>query len=1067
MKKLISIILCILIVASMVVFSISNAFALSATYLRGSFNGWDTSFQMMDVGNNNYQYTAVLGSGSYEYKYADADWGVWNTPSENLSLTLSKESTVVFEVNRNTNMNQVTVISGDTSYVTSSKPIENVKFTLAWYEHNNEMLCEGDSNRVRYTETEDDSCYWNLIPNEDDNSQFYIQNAKTKNYIYHAGDALYTAYKPSISTLYLWHIDLSTDYARITSCDVDCTNQSINLESQNGYAEMTYVPAFYMSSQYSTNKELMSYQYQLLPNGVKDTRGDVVVNSPTSMTSAATGKTWTKSQDTSSLPTFKATNTPLLETVYNLTADEVIMNEFESTYGTAFYTGELWKKVWTRDTAMSCEFSLADVLPEIAYHCAKEKVVGSGDQKVFEEDTGTGGSYPVSTDRIITMLSVWEIYLATGNLDVLREFYPICENTINQDLNVAFDKESGLFRGETCGTDWRDQTYPDWVSETKENGIPNIADSKAASVNIIYTGVYNIMAKAAEQLGKSSAQIEYWTTKRDELKKAISERLFRDDLGVYAAWEYPAYMGSFLPYKVDVISNGYALLFDVGTEEQLSLISENYPLVTYGAPTVYPQKQGDLQNANKIYHNRGVWPGWEAIMMLGAKKQGNNTMSEEIWNSCVRGAATSLTNKEVINFTTGEGVESNRQLWSIAGTLGGYYKVLFGMEYTEDGLSFKPYIPSWCKAPFKLNNFPYQDATLNIELTGSGDTVDSITVNGTSKSTNWRLDTGATGTYNIVINMVPSNSKQKINLDDEKNHVVCPSLPTMSLNGNKLSFAREAGLTYKIYDGKDFIPVDSFSYTIDTTKYGCYTLIATDENGIDSEPSKPIVVNPGAIKIEAEDGQYTSSKKRTKPSGYSGTGVVDDTINSTSPVSITVNIPEDGTYLLSCRYNNKGEPTSSNTCAIRSIYVDNKDVGTLLFPVMNFYYQESTRLPLDLTKGSHTITVKYDTANFYDRNMNINQNNVQYDYFTLSNASEMFAKDLYLLGDADLDADVSILDATTIQRKLANLPVEQYDELRADADENGYVDVFDAVLIQKYLAQLLKDSRIGTYVKKK
>ena len=87
-------------------------------------------------------------------------------------------------------------------------------------------------------------------------------------------------------------------------------------------------------------------------------------------------------------------------------------------------------------------------------------------------------------------------------------------------------------------------------------------------------------------------------------------------------------------------------------------------------------------------------------MMIGAKENGNLQLADEIFKSCVRGAGMSLTNKEVINFETGEGVHSDRQLWSIAGTLAGYYRVLFGMNYDTDGILFTPYVPEWMNGPF-------------------------------------------------------------------------------------------------------------------------------------------------------------------------------------------------------------------------------------------------------------------------------------------------------------------------------------------------------------------------------
>lgn len=1071
MKRIFSLILSISIIFSLFTVCAFNTSAASYgdIYLRGTFNGWDipAGYKMTDMGNGNYLIKATFAKDKYEYKFANTDWS-FNVPDENAKLDFSQQTTLLMEVNTNTKLYHATPIKGDTNLLNIKKETDKVRFTCAWAEHNNEILTETNGKLGYTTNKSDDKTYWDIIPTATDNV-YYIRNNKTGNFIYYSGSSVLCSKTGNTTDAGKWYIDRSTGNFRLISFS-DIT-KSVNLEKQDGYAQYGYVPAFYTSSQFSA--EFSSYFYTLSEDKVFDTLGEASATSGTSITSNALGetKTWELKTDISSAPKFTAANSPLLEAVYNLSVEESILNQFESKYGTAFYTGVNWKKVWTRDTAMACQYSLADIFPQIALNCAKEKVVGTKGLETFEEDTGSGGSYPVSTDKIITMLSVWEIYLSTGDKSVLEYFYPIAKNTIEQDLNVAYDEHSKLYKGETCGTDWRDQTYPDWVSETIQNGLPNIAESKAASVNIIYTRVFEIMSRCASILNKDANESKMWKDMSESLEKSISERLWSDDLSVYAAWEYPSYMGSPLAYKADVISNGYATMFDVGTEKQIKSILENYPLVTYGAPTVYPQKQGTLHNANKVYHNRGVWPGWEATLMLGAKQHGYNEVSEEIFNSCVRGAAEYLTNKEVIDFTTGQGLESDRQLWSIAATLSGYYKVLFGMEYSEDGLSFKPFIPSWCKGPFTLSSYPYQKAKLNITLSGEGDTISKITVDGKEVSADYIFPSNATGTHNIEITVTDSKVTHKMNLNDEKNHVVCPSLPKLSYSNGVLTFEKQAGLTYKLFDGTQYIDLTTNTYKVDTSVYRCYSLVSISKDGVWSEFSKPIQVGPSKtkIKIEAESGTYKKANLKTSPSGYSGSGVVDDTMTNTYPVIVNANIETEGVYLLSCVYNNKGETNSSTNCAIRSVYIDGKDVGSLVFPVMNFYYQTSTHLPIKLTKGQHEIKVLYDSANFFDRNMNITKNSVQYDYFTLELANDLFEeeKEYALLGDSDTDENITIVDATTVQKVLAKYDMDKYDEFASDVDENKVVEIVDATLIQKYLASYETHTRIGQWVERK
>lgn len=68
---------------------------------------------------------------------------------------------------------------------------------------------------------------------------------------------------------------------------------------------------------------------------------------------------------------------------------------------------------------------------------------------------------------------------------------------------------------------------------------------------------------------------------------------------------------------------------------------------------------------------------------------------------------------------------------------------------------------------------------------------------------------------------------------------------------------------------------------------------------------------------------------------------------------------------------------------------------------------------------------------------------------------------IIILGDVDDDGEVTIIDATAIQRHLASIPTASYNEKAADADGDGSVTILDATAIQRHLAQLLTNENIG------
>lgn len=58
----------------------------------------------------------------------------------------------------------------------------------------------------------------------------------------------------------------------------------------------------------------------------------------------------------------------------------------------------------------------------------------------------------------------------------------------------------------------------------------------------------------------------------------------------------------------------------------------------------------------------------------------------------------------------------------------------------------------------------------------------------------------------------------------------------------------------------------------------------------------------------------------------------------------------------------------------------------------------------------------------------------------------------FKLGDADGDGDVTIMDATAVQRFLAQLSVLSFNEAAADTDSNGDIEITDATRIRRFIA---------------
>jgi hypothetical protein len=113
---------------------------------------------------------------------------------------------------------------------------------------------------------------------------------------------------------------------------------------------------------------------------------------------------------------------------------------------------------------------------------------------------------------------------------------------------------------------------------------------------------------------------------------------------------------------------------------------------------LWPQQQ-----LTPIYHNRASWPFVTAYWLRAARQVRNDASVD--WNvaAMVRAAALNLSNMENLEFVTGRArvedgmysgpvVNSQRQLWSVAGYLSMVHDVVFGLETSARGIRARPFI---------------------------------------------------------------------------------------------------------------------------------------------------------------------------------------------------------------------------------------------------------------------------------------------------------------------------------------------------------------------------------------
>jgi hypothetical protein len=137
--------------------------------------------------------------------------------------------------------------------------------------------------------------------------------------------------------------------------------------------------------------------------------------------------------------------------------------------GGCFETGRLWTTCGRATPPTRSHLALAALDPTRARNSMEFKLSerrGGGGVQVVQ-DTGTGGSYPVSTDRVVWALGATEL-LKYLDGDARARFadraFEALRNTVDHDRAVVYDAVDGLYRGEHSFLDWREQSYPGWTA---------------------------------------------------------------------------------------------------------------------------------------------------------------------------------------------------------------------------------------------------------------------------------------------------------------------------------------------------------------------------------------------------------------------------------------------------------------------------------------------------------------------------------------------------------------------------------------------------------------------------
>src|SRR5688500_15535115 len=193
------------------------------------------------------------------------------------------------------------------------------------------------------------------------------------------------------------------------------------------------------------------------------------------------------------------------------------------------------------------------------------------------QDTGTGGSWPVSTDRMAWALAAWELYAVTGDRTWLRQCYDVIRRSADADLAVAFDSTTGLFRGESSFLDWREQSYPAWMDPR------DIYQSQSLGTNALHYATYRVLSRMASLLGESPSR---WDSVAVRVRQATTTTSCHTNIDYYGRVGYVLVHESVAPLA-EGLGGALALLEAVAAVGQREVFVDRAPVAPFGVPILW------------------------------------------------------------------------------------------------------------------------------------------------------------------------------------------------------------------------------------------------------------------------------------------------------------------------------------------------------------------------------------------------------------------------------------------------------------------------------------------------
>lgn len=642
----------------------------------------------------------------------------------------------------------------------------------------------------------------------------------------------------------------------------------------------------------------------------------------------------TSSEDSVSknLPRYSS-DQPIIDALYSLAVKEI-----------ASYRND-------RTLSYDTYLALASLRPESTFRQLKQCITVTENGPIIAQQAGTGGAWPVTNDRISFAQAAWELYKASGDISILGTSLPAIENTLNLNMLVSWDERHKLMRGEVPHPDRRTAIYPQWMTPI------DVYQSMSLGGNTLFASAFAIRDSILRILPDAGIK-PMWVGIDKEIAASLNTTVWIPRKGCYGQYLYGGFYPILSPAN-DNFAQALAIIYGIANREMAKSIISRTPYPPYGIPDVYPVPvENDGKDISGIVQSFWAVASAKARNIPAVEKG----IAAMLRTGAIHGTSTGL-------FIPAMPVKHLPDRWSAPGMAAIIHRVIFGMDYQPDGISFNPIVPMSLSGEKKLSGLPYRNATLTIKIFGTGERIKTFSINGMVSQRHFLPDT-VSGNVTVEITM-DNRPPGQTRLNSQPFITTLPT-PVVTWKDDSVAivdnFNDSTG--YSIYVNSYFI--DNFeSVRIPFTPLGGFSTVTitpftkTGLSGFSSQPRQYIA--PGSMTTIPSSLMSAAGTALIADHSLSRQ-FVEATTDYNTVLYFRIDARDDGDYLIDfCYANGEGPADNGDKCAVRMLYLEDAVAGAIVMPQLGAGNWTETAysnmVPVKLKRGRNHLSLRLTVGN--------------------------------------------------------------------------------------------------------